>query len=91
MYATISDENRSSYVSTDEGRILAAGLSRKTAQKFAAVNSLIRLAQSIVDDPFVSSDSIMRAKERAKAALIRAGVLVEIDGNGDTFYGGETL
>jgi hypothetical protein len=73
MYATISDENRSSYVSTDEGRILAAGLSRETAQKFAAVNSFIRLAQSLVGDlevPFAY-------REAAQAALIRAGVTTD--------------
>lgn len=48
MQAIISEENRSSYVQTDDGRIIAAGLSKKTATKFAAVNGLLRAGNKVL-------------------------------------------
>jgi hypothetical protein len=83
MKAIISDENRSSYVETDSGRILAAGLSQATARKFAAVNSLIRLAERVVSG---QSTSPLTLRDEAQAALYRAGVTNESEPDvlGDT-------
>jgi hypothetical protein len=75
MEAILSDENRSSYVQTDNGRILAAGLSKQTALKFAAVNSFIRLAQAVVTLPQGTvGNGVESVRVMAQAALNRAGI-----------------
>lgn len=79
MQAILSDENRSSYVTTDAGRILASGLSKETALKFAAVNSLIRLAQNVVRAGNASLGLRESLVSEADKALQRAGVIAIVD------------
>jgi len=74
MKAILSDENRSSYVVTDSGRIIASGLSKETALKFGAVNSFVRLAQHVINSPLALA-TYAELQSEAKAALQRAGVI----------------